>query len=692
MKNKRKLIIFILRALVLFFGGLAVSLVIALSQVDLETLRKDITATLQNATGLPVEIHGKVSWKFSLRPRVMLADVRVANAEWAKNPDGVRIDSVVATLDLFSLLNDMPVIDEMRLDNMNVFLEQNNKGEFSFAPESNSEDRPPADHRFPFDFNFDISSLELISPNIAIIDGANRQDWNFDYIKIKKKQIESGMEFSGSFKKDGEDYSYLALFSPLDEERKVYPVRIAIASRNMPVVINAALEKTSKIPIDFIIKGKIAYLSIVGELFGIDLFDIPKMDVNLSGGFGHKKLTIHKSTISAGASDFTISGSYDWSGNVPHVSLKLKSKKIDLKEMFPELYAPPKVKWVRPNRPLNVFKDTPLYSEMLRLLNTDVKLNIAELNVYRELTVKNIESDIKIKDAIAKIRFDAEIAGGRVGAAINAVDYNGEVRARVAGRGEDIIAGKILESLREKDFISGLPVRFEFYFESTGRDLSQLMKNVTGVLRGYSTGTGYALSDAVGYFYGKDFLTSLRHNVSDIVTKGDKRDTMKINCAALNFKVRGGYMETSRGVALETTEVNIRGQGFVDLGKEKLRASIVTTPVRGLKISVTNNVVNSMEFEGDMAEPDLKVNSGAIAGRALAATGVGLLLAPFTGGVSLVAGAGLGFLTSDLLSNWLADDHPCRTALESGAPVQKGDPEFLKRPVSELVDEMLNKV
>lgn len=686
MRNKR--LIFILRAGVLFFAGLVVSLAIALSQVDLETLRRDITATLQAETGLPIEIGGKISWKFSLRPRVMLTDVRVTNAEWAKNRDGIRIDILTATLDLFSLLG-KPAIDDMRLTDMKVYLEYNDKGHPSFEPIAKDSESAESDNTFPYSFDFGIKSVELVMPKIAVIRPSGRTDWNFDYIKMRMRQNDAGIEFSGLLEKDNDSYSYLALFSPLDADRKVYPVRIAVASRNMPVVINAALEKTSKIPIDFIIKGKVADLRAAGNLFGLDLPSMPEMDMNISGGFGHKKLTIHKSSVNAGASDASVSGVVDWSGPRPHISAKVKSKRIDLMELFPSLYAPPKKKWVRPKRPLNVFKDIPLYSEQLNLADLDAKLDVGEVNIYRNFAVRNIAADIKVKDAVANIRGDLDVAGGRISAGLRAADYNGELRVRAAGRGDGVVVGKILESLAETNFISGLPMGFEFYLESSGRDLSELMANVTGPLRAFSTDGGYALADASGYVYGKDFLTALRHNVTDAVTRKKGYEKIKINCAAVNFKLRRGLMETTRGIAMETAEVNLRGQGFVDLGKEKLRAQIVATPVRGLKISMTNNVVNSMEFEGSMAEPDLRVNGGAIAGRAAAATGVGLLLAPFTGGVSLVAGAGIGFLTSDLLGNWLADDHPCQTALESGAPSQKGDPEFLGRPAGELVDEML---
>ena len=102
-------------------------------------------------------------------------------------------------------------------------------------------------------------------------------------------------------------------------------------------------------------------------------------------------------------------------------------------------------------------------------------------------------------------------------------------------------------------------------------------------------------------------------------------------------------------------------------------------------------MVNSIELSGNLAEPDIAISGAAVAGKVASATGIGLLLAPFTGGIGLVAGAGVGWLAGDLLENWLADTSPCKTALERGAPAFHDDAEWINAPMADLVMEMLNK-
>ena len=65
MKIKKGRLLPILRIVGLFVVGLVVAIVVTLSQINLEKLRGNVLAILQDATGLPVEIEGAVSWKLS---------------------------------------------------------------------------------------------------------------------------------------------------------------------------------------------------------------------------------------------------------------------------------------------------------------------------------------------------------------------------------------------------------------------------------------------------------------------------------------------------------------------------------------------------------------------------------------------------------------------------------------------------
>lgn len=267
------------------------------------------------------------------------------------------------------------------------------------------------------------------------------------------------------------------------------------------------------------------------------------------------------------------------------------------------------------------------------------------------------------------------------------IDKFGDISIQTGFHAHNLTIGKLMDEIRIHDFISGLPLDIYGYVETHGTNMSQWMSNINGPVQVYSVGDGYAYSKLVENIYGADFLTSLRHSVQDLFTQDKKHDKAKISCVVANLKIRDGDIETQNGVAVETNSINARLAGNLNLGDETINLGLTTVPSRGLKLSLTGSVVNTVEIVGNLAEPDVRINGAALTGKVVSATGLGLLLAPVTGGVSFVA----GLLAGGVLENWLADSAPCKTALNKGAPEQDGDAPWMGYPVADLVNKMIKE-
>ncbi len=685
MRKKKKIFFTISRVIVLFVMGLVVAFVIALSQIDLESLRGDVLGILRDSTGLPVEIDGKVSWKLSLRPQIELHQVRVPNADWAKHKNAFSAEKIDVTLNLLSLFRDRPTIQNVKIYDATVCLEQNDKGEFSLKTnnknsETATESAGPTD--YPFE-DFGLGGVEV--KNIEI--DALGHNYSLGGIQVRYSLQDDTREYSGWIKPNKDPLPFIVSFSKYNADRKVYPVKIAFSTGGDALIANVALEGTSKAPIDFIIKGDIPDIEYVGKIFDLNFVQMPKMKLNVAGGFDRKKLSFRKSSVTIRGTNFDFSGSVDWSKKIPDIKLVVNSDYVSLMDLFPEIYDG---QWVRPNRELNVFKDIPLYGKEFLKFNLNLRAKLNNFVVYQDFNIKNLELLLNLQNGQARVDAKSVIGGGDVNVAGNVnIDADGVMQAKVGAVGRNIYIGEILKQVNVDDFISDLPVNVDLYLETKGDNLSQWMQNLTGPVQIYSVGSGYAHSALVANMYGTDFLTTLRHNVQDLFRTEKKYNQMKISCLALNAKIRDGEIETKQGFAIETNAINVRLAGNLNLGKETMKMALTTVPVRGLKLSLTGNVVNSMEITGNLAEPDIRISGAAVAGKVASATGLGLLLAPLTGGIGLVAGAGVGLLAGDLLENWLADDHPCETAMEEGAPAMRGDPEWLNLPITELQKNVL---
>ena len=681
--------LWLLRIIAVFFMGLVVAFIIALHHINLENLRENILSVLRGATNMPIEIDGKMSWKFSLRPRIELNDVRIPNADWAKQKNLFFAKTIDVRLDLLSLLKSKPVIRYITVHDAKIALEKNADGKNSiiYNNEQTPENLPDAQDneiaKYPVD-KMPFGGLAIYDLSVNVYG----EKYDLNSFSIHNHARQDGVEYSGWVKPYNNNLPFVIKFSEYNADRKIYPVQIALATGADALIADVALEGTSKMPIDFIVRGDIPNIKQSGKWFNINVMDFPKIKLNIAGGFDRKKITFRKSSIALGSANFNFSGSYDWSKKTPVINAKISSNGIDLYKDFPQWFGGKE--WVHPNRELNIFHDMPLFGKELYNLNANIDVDLKKFIVYRSLNLGNFAAKANVKNHVLTIDVDLDMAGGHLKSALIAdIDANGVYTAKWAAHADKLYIGDILKEVRVHNIISGLPVNIDLYTEATGSNMSEIMQTITGPVLLHSVDKGYAHADLVEYMYGGDFLTSLRENVADLFSGDKKRDMIEIGGAIANLKLRNGLVETQNGVAVETKAINVRLIGALDLGKEQIQMSLATVPVRGLKLSLSGNLVNALQITGNLAEPDFKLNSGALVGKVGSAVGLGLLLAPLTGGLSIAGGFLAGLLAGDLLEGWLADDHPYKTAMKKGAPLKKGDPEWFKVSMFDLIDKML---
>ena len=680
--TKKKKFFVLARVVFIFFAGLFVAAVIALSQMDMNNLRGTLLGVLQNSTGMPIEITGEVSWKLSLRPQVTMNKVKIPNPSGQGN--FFEAKSIDVRLNLLSLFLNRPTIQHVTVNDAILRIKKDATGNYDWPYKNQETDsKENAQSDYPFD-DPGLGGLRLNN----LVANVGGEKYTVPQISIRYVGGGKKREYKGWIKSESDLIPFVAVFKKYNSERKVYPVSVAFSSGGDALVANIALEGTSKIPIDFIIKGAVPDIRPIGKLLNMDLSEIPSMRVNLAGGMGHNKLTLHKSSVSLRGGDLDISGTVDWGKKKTEIAAKISSKKLNLaKGAMPELYSNlPFPKGYVPN----VFHDMPLFGDFLYNKEVSIKADFGNLIVYRNLSLNKLHVDMGVSDSHIRIDANAGFVGGNLATTIDGdIAESGKMNLTMGAVGEKITIGELLTQINVNDFISELPLDLQMYVRADGSDMSEIMKTITGPVRVYSVGKGYAHSELVSYMYGEDFLTSLRHSIQDMFRSKKKHDQMTINAVTANLKLRDGLIETQNGVAIETNAINILLSGDVNLGKETIKLSLTTVPVRGLKLSITGHVVNTITISGNLAEPDIKISGAAVAGKALSATGIGLMLAPLTGGIGLVAGAGIGLVAGDLLENWLADDHPAQTALKKGAPALSDDPDWMDLPPLDLAESVI---
>lgn len=652
----------------------AVSIGLYISSMNPNDYKERIISEIESSSGLDFDAEGKISWKISLRPVINFKDVSATSPRMKAS-----VDDMSVRINLISLLRDNVSIERIEMSGLNVEILEAPAGQKRAKIASEmlaSGQRPmgvfPAEEfmlRNPV-IKF---SGQIYRPQIISLTMDRRSDADTANVRIV-----SGRDV----------YELRAVMANLNEERKIYPIRATLTGGGLDLTANLALEKTSLIPIDFNLSGDAANLAAPLQKLGIDAPKVLPLNIVAAGGFGMHDLKIRKLELKSksprAANDATISGHIDWKGSVrPNVAINIKSNRLSLAEFFPNLYSQKSEVWTRPDRPLNVFKDTSFPVEMLIAWDARVDLDLRSLIVYRELEISDAVYAFELSDSKFAHKLNAKIANGDIENAVVGEIKDYEIYATAVGLGERIYVSNVLDEVGQKGFISRLPANFEFALQANGGNLERLMATTTGGVLVHSVGRGFAHQDAMAFLYGKDFISTITDDIKNLFATESDEDQVRISCAVANMKIRNGFAETTRGIALESNVFNINIAGDVDLGQEQVRASITSHPSSGLRLSVTGDLTSLFEFEGSLAEPDIRLNQSGLLGKA-AATGAGIALAPFTGGASIAVGAGLGWIGGNLISSWLSDSNPCKTAMEeSSAPILDDDSEFMKTPVAQ---------
>ncbi|MBO4626042.1 MAG: AsmA family protein, partial [Alphaproteobacteria bacterium] len=400
-KKKKSMFLKVFRIIGLFVGGMAVAVFVALSQVNLETLRGNILGVMRDATGLDIEIDGAMSWVFSLRPKIELNNVRVKNADWAKNKYAFDADRVDVTLNLVSLLRNHPTIQNISVSDVKVALEHDEYGKSSITianvvDTDASQEKSKSQPKFPFKRQ-GFAGIEIRNMKANIYG----DKYSISGLQVRYMSRQGKREYSGWLKNGMKIFPFIISFSEYNAERKIYPVSIAFTTGGTPLIANVALEGTSLAPIDFVIRGDVPDVAAFGKAIGQSWPELPPMMINVAGGMETKKITLRKSSVAIRGTNMDFSGEYDWSKPVSNIVFNAQAGDVILYKMFPNMYPGT---WVHPKRDLNAFKDIPLFGKELSHINLKASVKIKKLGIYRELSINDM--DINLKSELGHGRLD----------------------------------------------------------------------------------------------------------------------------------------------------------------------------------------------------------------------------------------------------------------------------------------------
>jgi uncharacterized protein involved in outer membrane biogenesis len=671
-----------MRTFLKILAGVAVLLLVGivggiayLTTMDFNAYKPLIAEEARKATGRDLAIRGDLKLVVSFSPAIAVEGVTFANAPWSSRPEMARVGRFEAQVELMPLLSKQVKVTRLVLAEVDVLLETDAKGrgnwEFDVTPGKKAAETKPAgkaasDAPLPV-----VSEVHFRNVRLAYRDGRNGRTTALavDALEATAGGAEDPLKLRLKGSYDGAVYEATGQFGSVAQllsGAKPFPVALEAQTLAMRVQLEGAIVKplegkgiglTVTVQGDNLAATMKAAAATVPALKEAGPFASVPFSMTGKVADGDGIYTVEPIALKLGGSDLSGKATANLVGKRPSVVIGLNSNLFDLKDVLPQAEKGKDRPASAKSAPVGfgqsaasgsgkrLFGPEPLPLDGLRA--TDVKISLAAKKIVVDgLPLENVTVEAVLANGRLSVRpASLSVAGGTMTAAL-ALDASAGPTALLdlSVNIKDVDAGTLLRQLdATKDMTGG---RLEAKVDLKGRGTS--IRDLMGGLNGEAVitlGEGRIKNTLLDRAGG-----DLAMQVYGALNPLAKKDEFTVlNCGVARFVVKDGMATADKGIAAETTKVNVVGAGAVNLKTGEIDFSVKPEARQGLGINL-GGIAGLVRVRGTLAEPQVGVDELEAAKTALSA---GTAIA--TGGLSLLAQGLLGRAT--------ADEAPCQTAL-----------------------------
>lgn len=603
-------------------GGLAailLLLVLIIALLDWNMLRGPISSFASARTGRDVSIEGDLSARpWSLKPSATVEGLRIANPEWAGEGDTVRIERLTVQIELLPLFRGEQILTRLELTGPDVQLRRDAQGrhnwDFSAGDDEGEPARLPAIRRFTIEDGLlslrdDVRGLTL-SGEVSAREGAGGEG-------------REGFRLLGEGRLNGEAFRLRARGAPLInlDPEEPYGFVLNIAAGATTIDARGALME----PFDF---GR---LNLQLEASGPDLADLYGLTglafpntppYRVEGRLTRNQKLWQVAGLNGRLGDSDISGDLevDTAGERPMLTAQLASRVLDFDDLAAIFGGAPsaaageavsagqQATGAKLRAERRFFPDAPLDVTRIRSMDAEV--------TYR---AERIETP------------DFPLRGGRL--VMSLKDGVLDAQELVFTLPQGAFAGQIKLDARKDTPVTSVDMRLtEARLENlipVGDGPPPLVGDLVGRVR--LTGAGLSVRQAMADADGEVLLVIPRGEVREAfaellginVVRGlglllsEDQSRTEVRCAVAHFQARDGILQANPFI-FDTTPVLGRGEGTIDLGRERLSLRIDGEAKEPRLVRLLAPVT----VAGQLAAPQIGVETGA----AIAQGGLGLAL------------------------------------------------------------------
>ena len=648
---------------------------------DLNKYKSDISLLAQERLGRKLAINGDARLGISFSPTLIVNDVELANADWASQPQMVKVGSLEIKLALLPLLKRQVVIDNITLQNPVINLEINDDGTPNWnmfessttvspqqvqlikdqAVASGLVDMKTADKAAEM-VQKNPASLALAgfaAQNILIENGqfslANHQTGSYlqvDLLKfaLKAPNIDSDINTEFDVLINGQNVKGTAVLGSLNKilaGTEDYPINVSLSAYGVSADASLMVHNILTEP---------SFAMTLNLHNPLGNFDAPEVKLAADVNGNLQVLSANISSLNVNGNVITGTMGLNLSDKIPYVTANLNSDALDVSSLlvnkkvafaFPEFISAANASQFVPNQKIPF--------ELMSLANAKLALNVKTLKVNSDLTLNDVYVDASLLNNILNINpAKANLGGGTFNlvATVDAPSQN----VKLTAVGNSIV----LQQLYSK--LSVIPNSDTFGFASGGN--TDINVSLTGKGDTYRqlvdslNGSVIAIVDQSVVQPGKlDFLVGnfVMQILHTLKLDNVKSENIELNCAVVRADVANGIVNFPKGIALSSKPLNLVSSGKYNLVTDALDFTVRPYSGQIIDANLAQAISSFIKIKGTAQEPKIVLDD-VQALKTLA---------------GIAASGGTTYLGSQLVLD--ADSTPCYTALK-GTPYQSRFP------------------
>lgn len=570
------------------FGGVLLVLTLAfgimLFVFDWNWFKETIIAQASEATGRKIQIDGNLQGEFSLVPRIRIERIRIANADWAKDPEMASIGIISLQIRLLDLLRGRIVLPDLVIENAKILLEKNERGDpnWKFGPSvagAVAEATIPDDrNEFPI-----VEQLSLKNTSLIYRDPTQKLNIVAGMADVKGGgggDTDTRLSGEGNFQDSPFKFDLVAgPLLRLRETKEPYPLNANIIIGDMAITAKGTIAdpiKLTAMDIRFSIAGD--NLANIYPIFRVPLPPSPKYRL---GGDLHKdgnKIAIGNLSGRIGNSDIEGKVEVDIEGKRPLLQAAVTSTKLDFKDLGAFIGVPPEDQKNSPDSPNKqavryqqppgrVLPHLPINLERLRAMDMRVSFEGREI-LAPNLPLENLKTKISLDNGFLKIDpISVGLAGGTVSGilildgreAVPAVDMDMVLR--------NLGLQPFFKKTKMADMTSG-QIGGKIKLSGQGQSTADILATSNGRITMGMVGGSLdpLIVELMGLDVGQALLVLLTPTAP-----------IQIRCALGDLNISSGIAKIN-GLVFDTTDSNIWAQGAINFQNEGLDIHLNADP------------------------------------------------------------------------------------------------------------------